>query len=195
MPALKPTDHTAEIVYLGVVLDRETRLGSDARADVDVRFGGVRGESHGGLTRESCVRVRAQHPPGTTIANVRQFSIVSEEEMAQIAERMGIDEVRPEWMGASIMVRGISDFTHLPPSSRLQTARGTTLVIDMENRPCKYPGIEEIEPHYPGKGAGVTAAALGRRGVTAWVEREGPLALGDTFTLHVPDQRAWRPAV
>ncbi|MEM6942014.1 MAG: hypothetical protein AAF509_18060 [Pseudomonadota bacterium] len=35
--------------------------------------------------------------------------------------------------------------------------------------------------------------AEGRRGVTAWVEREGMLRVGDTLRLHVPGQRAWQP--
>lgn len=193
MPALEPTSYTCEIVYLGVVADRETALGSDPKTEVMAAFGGFPGECHGGLTRPSCSRVSAQYPRGTEIMNVRQLSIISAEEMAEVARDMEIDAVRPEWMGASIMVRGLPDFTHVPPSSRLQTPRGTTLVIDMENRPCMYPGKEEVEPHHPGKGKLLKSAAQGRRGVTAWVEREGPLALGDVFTLHVPAQRVWQP--
>ncbi len=34
-------------------------------------------------------------------------------------------------------------------------------------------------------------SATGRRGVTAWVEREGALVLGDHLRLHIPDQPAW----
>jgi len=49
-------------------------------------------------------------------------------------------------------------------------------------------GIEAVRP---GNGRGFKRAAEGRRGVTAWVEREGMLRLGDTLRLHVPDQRAW----
>ncbi len=30
-----------------------------------------------------------------------------------------------------------------------------------------------------------------RRGVTAWVEREGVLSLGETLRLHIPVQPAW----
>lgn len=193
MPALEPTEHTCEIVYLGAVADREQALASAPLSRMDLGFGGLDGECHGGMTRASCSRVLSQHPRGTEIANVRQLSIISAEEMAAVAAEMGIDAVKPEWMGASIMVRGLPDFTHVPPSSRLQSKAGTTLVIDMENRPCMYPGKEEVEPHHPGKGKLLKSAAQGRRGVTAWVEREGPLALGDVFTLHVPAQRVWQP--
>lgn len=193
MPALIPTDHTCEIVYLGIVPDREVALASFPETEVFASFAGVAGECHGGLTRPSCSRVSSQFSRGTEIRNVRQFSIISAEEMAAVAETIGIDQVLPEWMGASIMVRGLPDFTFIPPSSRLQTESGTTLVVDMENRPCMFPGKEELEPRHPGKGKLLKTAAKGKRGVTAWVEREGVLRIGDRFTLHVPDQRAWAP--
>lgn len=193
MPALIPTDYTCEIVYLGIVPDREVALASDPETEVFASFAGVAGECHAGLTRPSCSRVSSQFSRGTEIRNVRQFSIISAEEMAAVAETIGIDAVLPEWMGASIMVRGLPDFTFIPPSSRLQTQSGTTLVVDMENRPCMFPGKEELEPRHPGKGKLLKTAANGKRGVTAWVEREGILRIGDRFTLHIPDQRAWAP--
>lgn len=193
MPALLPTSYTCEITYLGFVKSREEALASAPLNEAFASYAGFEGEDHGGLTRASCVRVKDQFSVGTDIRNVRQFSIISEEELALAAAEIGIDVVKPEWMGASIMVRGLPDFTHIPPSSRLQNAAGATLVIDMENRPCMYPGKEEVEPHHPGKGKLLKSALKDRRGVTAWVEREGLLAVGDTLTLHVPDQRAWAP--
>lgn len=193
MPALKRTDYTCEIIYLGYVADRESALASTPENEVFTSYAGVKGECHGGVTRASCVRVAEQYPEGTEIRNVRQLSIISAEEMDAVAAEIGIDEVKPEWMGASIMVRGLPDFTHVPPSARLQNVAGTTLVIDMENRPCMYPGKEAVEPHHPGKGKLLKSAAKGKRGVTAWVEREGTLKVGDILTLHIPDQPVWAP--
>ncbi len=193
MPALLPTEYTCEIVYLGFVKSRAEALASAPLSEAFASFAGFEGEDHGGLTRASCVRVKDQYPVDTEIRNVRQFSIISAEETAAAAAEIGIDDVKPEWMGASIMVKGLPDFTHVPPSSRLQAPSGATLVIDMENRPCMYPGKEEVEPHHPGKGKLLKSALKDRRGVTAWVEREGLLKVGDSLTLHVPDQRAWMP--
>jgi hypothetical protein len=48
-----------------------------------------------------------------------------------------------------------------------------------------------IEGHRPGRGKLFKRAAEGRRGVTAWVEREGRIALGDVLRLHIPDQPVW----
>jgi hypothetical protein len=103
---------------------------------------------------------------------------------------MGVAAVDPAWVGASLVIEGIPDFTHVPPSSRLQGPDGVTLVVDMENRPCHLPA-KVIDEDAPGYGKAFKAAAAGRRGVTAWVEREGRLRLGDVLRLHIPDQPVW----
>lgn len=190
MPALLPTEYTAKIVWLGRVEAGRAGIRSVPLTSVEASYAGVAGEVHGGLTRPSCVRVRAQYPEGTEIRNVRQFSIIAAEEMDLIAAEIGVARLAPEWLGASMLVEGIPDFSHVPPSSRLQNGDGTALVVDMQNRPCIYPA-KEIEKDHPGHGKAFKAAARGRRGVTAWVEREGPLRVGDELRLHIPDQRVW----
>lgn len=190
MAALKPTAFTARVTWLGRVADRAAGLASQPQDRLPLTFGGPEGETHAGATRPSCSRVLDQHPRGTEIANVRQLTLISSEEMAQIAADMGIAALRPEWLGVSAVVEGIADFSRLPPSSRLQGPDGATLVIDMENRPCNLPA-RVIEDALPGLGHAFKAAARGRRGVTAWVERPGVLRLGDVLRLHVPDQPAW----
>lgn len=153
-------------------------------------FAGFEDDFHAGLTRASCVRVKQQHPIGTEIRNTRQLSILSAEEIAEIASQIDVAELDPLLLGASIVVEGIPDFTHLPPASRLQAENGTTIVVDVENGPCNLPA-REIEKDAPGHGQGFKAAARGRRGVTGWIEREGDLRIGDLLRLHVPNQRAW----
>ena len=190
MPALKPTNFSATITWLGNVPLTSDNLRAVPVETLNAGFAGVDGQRHGGQTRAACTRTSAQYKPGTEIRNVRQFTILSEEELDQIAAKMGIDALDPAWLGASMIIRGIPDFTHVPPSSRLQNQHGTSLAIDMENRPCIYPG-KEIEKDNPGHGKAFRSAAVGLRGVTAWVECEGPLHIGDTMTLHIPDQPVW----
>ena len=74
-------------------------LSSSRIPSVRVSYEGLEGESHSGLVRSSCVRVRHQYTQGTEIRNTRQISIVSTEELAVIANTMGIDELKPEWLG------------------------------------------------------------------------------------------------
>ncbi|KIN60254.1 MOSC domain protein [Sulfitobacter noctilucae] len=191
MPELVPTDHHAEIVWMGMVPQDRTDIRAKSIDSAFASYSGFEGDFHAGLTRASCVRVKSQHPQGTEIRNVRQFSILSAEELAGIAADIGVEVLDPALLGASIVLRGIEDFTHLPPSARLQAENGTTLVVDMLNGPCNLPA-REIEKDLPGHGKGFKAAALGRRGVCAWVEREGTLRVGDTLRLHIPGQRAWK---
>lgn len=192
MPALKKTSYTGRIVWLGQVPDRDATLRSEPLTEAYAGFAGFSGESRAGLTRPSCSRVTSQYPKGTEIRNTRQLCVVSAEEMRAVARAMGLDAFNPEWCGATMVIEGIPDFTHIPPSSRLQTGSGTTLTVDMENRPCHLP-VAVIEEDAPGFGRSFKAKAKDRRGVTAWVEREGWLRLGDPVTLHVPDQRQWEP--
>lgn len=190
MPALIRTEQTGIITWLGVVADRQAALQSRAVDSLVAGFAGPLSEAHGGLTRLSCSRVTSQYKRGTVIRNTRQFSVLCAAELAATATAMGLDQLDPALVGATMVIAGITDFTHIPPSSRLQAQGGATLVVDMENRPCQLPA-RPIEQMHPGFGARYKAAAKGRRGVTAWVECEGVFALGDRITLHIPDQRAW----
>ena len=192
MPELMPTDYHATIVWMGKVPENRSNIRSEPISEGFASYAGFEDDYHAGLTRASCVRVKSQHPQGTEIRNVRQFSIVSAEEIAGIAEDIDMDVLDPILLGASIVVEGIPDFTHVPPNARLQAENGTTLVVDMENGPCHFPA-REIEKDAPGHGKGFRAAAKGRRGVCAWVERQGTLRVGDVLRLHVPAQRPWSP--
>ncbi|NOR62381.1 MAG: sulfurase [Rhodobacteraceae bacterium] len=191
MPALVATEYVGRVTWLGLNDDRAAGLGNRAVDALELRFSGPVGESRSGLTRASCSRVVTQYPKGSEIRNTRQLCMMSAEELTDIAENMGIDALDPALLSVSILVTGLPDFTHLPPASRLVTAGGASICIDMENRPCHLPA-KGIEAAMPSKGGLFKAAAKGRRGVTGWVEREGALRLSDELRLHVPDQRAWQ---
>ncbi|MFO6465665.1 MOSC domain-containing protein [Jannaschia sp. KMU-145] len=193
MPALAPTDIYGTVTWLGTVSDRDAALASTPRETLRLTFAGPEEEAHAGLTRPSCSRVTQQHPKGTEIRNVRQLCVMSEDELAEIAAKIGVARFDPAWAGATLVLRGIPDFTHLPPSARLQAEDGATIVVDMENRPCHLPA-PVIDATAPGHGKAFKAAAKGKRGVTAWVEREGVLRCGEQLRLHLPDQRAWAGA-
>ena len=192
MPVLVPSEYSATVTWLGHVPAGTGSLRADAVEFLPLDFDGDTGARHFGTERPSCERVSNLYPKGTAIRNVRQLTILSAEELALIAAEMGIDALDAGLIGASVILQGIPDFTHVPPASRLQAPSGLTLTIDMENRPCNLPA-KVIDAENPGYGKAFKSAAQNRRGVTAWVERPGSLALGDTLTLFIPDQRAWAP--
>jgi MOSC domain len=192
MAVLNPTHLTGRIIYLGV---NPSRSGSHVTHPVDhveVSFEGFAGECHSGLTRRSCARIVGQYEKGTVIRNTRQVSILSREDLERTARTLGIPVLPPEWVGASMVLEGMPDFTLIPPSSRLICEGGVSLTVDMENAPCTVIA-SEIERHHPGVGKGYRAAARHRRGVTAWVEREGTIRIGEQVRLHVPPQRLYPP--
>ena len=190
MAELKPTDHYAKVVWMGMVPENRENIRSEAITTARATYAGFEGDFHAGLTRASCVRVKQQHPEGTEIRNTRQLSILSAEELTEIAAQIDLPHIDPLLLGASLVIEGIPDFTFVPPGSRLQAESGATIVVDVENGPCNFPA-REIEKDAPGHGKGFKAAARGKRGVTAWIEREGQLSVGDTLRLHVPNQRVW----
>jgi hypothetical protein len=106
---------------------------------IDVDFGGIPGDRHYGITRPSDAR-QTMYPRGTEILNRRQLTIVSVEELSLIARDMGVDQVLPEWLGANLLISGVSSITNLPMGSRILFPEGTGLICNGENLPCKYPG-------------------------------------------------------
>jgi len=194
MPILMPTSIIGEVTGLYVNGDREKDLESAARAQITANYEGFEGEDHGGLTRPSCSRVKLQYDRGTEIRNTRQISILSSEELDAVAIEMGLDKIEPEWVGANLIFSGIPDLTQIPPSSRLIFEGGVSLVVDMENGPCRF-AAEQIEIHRPGKGKSFAKVAAGRRGVTSWVEKPGVIKTGENARLHIPPQRLYEPAL
>src|SRR5438552_17416892 len=78
-------------------------------------FEGFEGDLHTGLTRLSDVRV-PHYPRRTVIRNTRQFSMLSIEELAEIAQALQIPNILPEWVGANLPMQGIANLTMLQPS-------------------------------------------------------------------------------
>jgi len=189
MPVLSRTTLHAQIEFIGINRSGKD-LTTETTDEVTVSYLGFEGDTHSSLTRSSCARVTQQYPKGTEIRNTRQVSAVSIEELNDIQATMELDELLPNWVGANLVVSGLHQFTQLPPSSRLIAENGTSLVVDMENAPCRLPG-NIIEQHKPGMGTRFPKAAVGKRGVTLWVERVGSLRVGDSLKLHIPPPCNW----
>lgn len=149
-------------------------------SEVKVTFEGFAGDKHAGLTRKADSRT-PHYPKGTLIRNTRQLSVVSKEELRDIAKRLELPTVKAEWLGANLLVEGIHNLTQLPPGTRLLFGGGVGLVVEGENLPCAEPGYV-LTAHYSKANnlpSRFPKAALHRRGVVAWVERPGLLLPDD----------------
>ncbi len=160
---------------------------------VTATWAGLEGDKHGGLTLRSGGRT-PRYPRGTEIRNDRQISIVSVEELAQIAAALAVAEIWPEWLVANLVLQGIPGLTQLPPSTRLYFAHGAALVVAQANLPCTGPG-KVLAAHYqqPGLEAAFPKAAMDRRGVVAYVEKPGVIAEDDEVQAEVPEQIIYTP--
>jgi MOSC domain len=163
------------------------------RQSLSLMFSGPVGDCHTGETRLSDSRTLQTYKRDTVIRNVRQLTLISAEEMADVASAMQLPEMNAAWLGANVVTSGIPDLTLLPPSSRLQFPSGATIVIDMENMPCRQVA-SVIAKSYPEKSATFVKAATHKRGLTAWVEREGEIHLGDEIKVFIPPQRIYSHA-
>jgi hypothetical protein len=160
---------------------------------LDVTFAGIAGDCHSGLTRKSDSRTLQLYRRNIDIRNVRQLTLVSDVELADIAHAMGVPGIEAEWLGANAVISGIPDLTLLPPSTRLQFPSGATLAVDMENAPCRQVA-DVIARHHPEPKIGFVAAARNKRGVTAWVEREGMIEAMDEVAVFLPPNRLYAHA-
>jgi hypothetical protein len=159
---------------------------------IAVELDGVPGDRHSGHARPACSRV-PWYPRGAPIRNARQLSLVAPDELGEIARRMNLPEVRPEWIGANLLIDGVTRLTRLPPGTRLHFPSGAALAIEGENGPCRHAGAA-IGAHYPDReGLDVLfpQVARGLRGLVAWVERAGELTSGE-IEVRVPAQHLWR---
>ncbi len=158
---------------------------------LSLRLDGIAGDRHGGFERRSGGR-EPWYPRGTAIRNGRHLSVVSVEDLAEAARRMGLPELDARWIGANLLVDGIPRLSLLPRATRL--AIGTAaLHVDDQNAPCRvagraiarHTGRPEMELAFPKE-------ARRLRGLVTAVDRAGEIAPGDEIVAHLPEQWIYR---
>ncbi len=158
---------------------------------LDITFEGIAGDYHAGLTRRSGGR-EPWYPRGTEMRNERHLSIVAPDELAGIATRMGIDEVKPEWIGANLLIDGVPQLSMLPAGTMLFFRNGVTLKVDGQNVPCRVAGRSVaanagMADHEAGSLL-FPKVARRLRGLVAWVEKPGRIEVGEDISVRIPEQ-------
>ncbi len=169
---------------------KSTLVGSDPETlattrhdSITLTFEGVAGDIHAGYTRAADSRT-PWYPRGMQIRNDRQVSLVSLEELAEVAAIMKISEIKPEWLGANIMISGIPNLSLLAWKTRLVFSSGAVLSNLRENNPCPGPA-KLIAQAYdrPELTSLFPKAAMHLRGIVATVELPGIISLGDEIQV------------
>ncbi|MEX0343726.1 MAG: MOSC domain-containing protein [Rhizobiaceae bacterium] len=162
---------------------------------LEMTLEGIAGDFHAGFSRRSGGR-EPWYPRGTEMRNERQISIVATDEMAATAAGMGIQELRPEWIGANLVIDGVPRLSMLPPRTLLFFRGGVTLKVDGQNAPCSVAGAS-IAKHarMADELAGSRAfprVAKRARGLVAWVEKAGVIEAGEEVSVRIPEQWIYR---
>ncbi len=156
---------------------------------LSLTLAGIPGDRHSGFHKSSGVRETPLYPKGTPIANHRQWSALSVEDMEVIAGEMGLDAVKPEFIGANFVFKGIPDFTQLPPLTRIRIGKAphqATLVVYEENAPCRIPNDDMLKAGIDIPGKPFQEAAKNRRGLVGWVEKGARVMPGDKVEVFIP---------
>ncbi|MDG4856080.1 MULTISPECIES: MOSC domain-containing protein [unclassified Mesorhizobium] len=158
-------------------------------------FDGIEGDFHAGATRRSGGR-EPWYPRGTEMRNERQLSLVAADELAIVAHRMGLEEIKAEWIGANLMIEGLPHLSMLPAGSLLFFKGGVTIKIDGQNKPCRVAG-QSIAQHVNAADRDATALLFPKtakrlRGLVAWVEKPGIIRTGEEISVRVPEQWIYR---
>lgn len=171
------------------------RFETQAVEELAFGFDGIEGDFHAGATRRAGGR-EPWYPRGTEMCNARQVSIVAADEMAVVARRMGIAEIRPEWVGANLVIEGVSRLSMLPAGTLLFFKGGATLKIDAQNHPCRIAGrlVAERAGMADAEGGALAFARMAKRlrGLVAWVEKPGTVRAGEAVSVRVPEQWIYR---
>ncbi len=171
-----------------------------------IRGRGVRGDNHAGV-RLADVREREflsfGFSKGVEIANHREFSAVSVEELAEVAQAMNLlpKSIPYGCLGENLVLSGIPKLTELPTGTMLffrkdeKQIRTAVLVVWSENTPCQGPGeaIQEKFPEIPELARLFPKSAIGKRGIVGSIYASGNIHAGDTVVAKVPHQRIYNP--
>jgi len=166
---------------------------------------GVRGDNHAGV-RLADVREREflsfGFSKGVEIANHREFSAVSVEELAKVAQAMDLPKPIPHGcLGENLVLSGIPKLTELPTGTMLffrkdeKQIRTAVLVVWSENTPCQGPGeaIQEKFPEISGLARLFPKSAIGKRGIVGSIYASGNIHAGDTVVAKIPHQQIYNP--
>lgn len=164
-------------------------LSKAARDVIEVNFEGIVGDHHAGASREAYTGERESK--GTVLRNDRQWSAVSDEELAYMSTRLALTEpITASTLGANLCIAGVPDLSLLPRGTRFKFPSGAALTVEEYNPPCRYMSAEVAKKHATQSGEPLKAGAwqkvaAGRRGIVGVVDVPGEIRVGDEVEVEV----------
>lgn len=170
-------------------------LSKESRAAIRVALDGIEGDRHRSYTRKAWAGDK--QPEGTLRRNERQWSAVSDEELADIQAAMDL-EAPPsaEMLGANLCISGISQLSRLPKGTLLKFPSGAELIVEEYNPPCHDMGKVLAQKCRATSGKSLPSTAFSKaakllRGIVGVVEAPGEIAAGDEVEILVYEHPSW----
>lgn len=182
---MKKLSATLVSLHLGTQDDMSKQLCESVVADLE----GFVGDNHRGFSRV-CYEGDTE-PKGTVRRNNRQWSGMSEEELFEIQEALGLTQpLTAEDLGVNICVRGIDNFSRLPKGTKLVFPSGAALVVEDYNPPCTEMGDKIASLYTKNSGEPVTRKhflieSKKKRGLVGAIDVPGEILSGDEITVKV----------
>lgn len=170
-------------------------LSKEAHAAIQVELDGVVGDRHRSYERSTWSGDK--QPQGTIRRNERQWSAVSVEELAAIADRMDLSEpLSATDLGANLCLSGIDELSRLPKGTVLKFPSGAELMVEEYNPPCHDMGKKLASKYTTRSGEPLASTAFSKaaeltRGVVGVVEVPGTVSPGDDVTVELYATPAW----
>ena len=172
------------------------QLSKEEQSSIIVELDGVVGDRHRSFMRETWAGNDKQ-PEGTVRRNERQWSAVSVEELAEIAEAMDLTEpLTAAAVGANLCIEGIPELSRLSKGTTLRLPSGAELQVEEFNPPCLDMGTKLAESMTTRSGKPLENTAFSKaskllRGVIGVVEVAGIINPGDEIDVTVYEHPSW----
>jgi hypothetical protein len=166
------------------------------RGEIALAPEGIPGDRHATALRPATAR-DPWLPRGLQLRNDRQISMLSVEDLAQIAAALDLAQVAPELVGANIVVEGLDRFSRIPAGAHLAFGGAwggqgrfdgaAILKAEAYNHPCRGPGRRLAAAYArPDLEFAFPKAARSLRGLVLSVSLAGVIRAGDQVVVVPP---------
>jgi hypothetical protein len=178
----------AQWIVLGVFVWAKHSAASNEVSKLHCFLDGVRDDRHRGFSRFSMAREIDFIQKDQEVLNLRQVTIVSQEENNRIAQELGVWSVSASDLWANVLISGWEDFSKLPVWAIVRFSRGAFLMLTWDNFPCIVAGtqVQTATPEIAWIDKGFVKASIHRRGQTAIVYKTWVIKAWDTYEIIIP---------
>ena len=172
------------------------QLSKEEQTSIIVELDGIVGDRHRSFERTTWAGNDKQ-PEGTVRRNERQWSAVSVEELAEIAEAMDLTEpLSAAALGANLCIEGIPELSRLPKGTTFRFPSKAELQVEDFNPPCLDMGSKLAETMQTRSGKPLENTEFSKasklsRGVVGVVEVAGIINPGDEIDVTIYEHPSW----